>query len=365
MVGPTGTALLELTATRGAAIRPERTDRPVRISRLAVLHAAGGGLVVESPVAAAQIRLLHPGVAALLTVLAEPARPTALALPGLDGGDLVEAAGWLAGAGVLVDPVAEDGDPVLAVREPHDVWFHASTRGGHAWRRLGGTSRFAGTQVQPLPALADRRVTCWQPLAPPAGGCGPGLYAVLDARRSRRRFGALDATCLGELLWRTMRVRHPAMIDGGQEITRRPVPSGGATADIEAYVVSGQCRGLAAGLWCYDPAGHRLGRLPVEGRQVAPLLLGAGAAMRTAAPPALLLLSSRFARTAWKYEGIAYALTLKHAGVVMATVALVAEALGLAACPLGSGDSALFEQLTGSHPLAESTVGEIALGGRV
>jgi oxazoline/thiazoline dehydrogenase len=363
--GPSGTPLLDVVCPAHLEPGPAPIGRPLRTSRLAVLRVDTGRVIVESPLAAARVVVRHLGVAALVAALAEPALPADRAVPGLDPADLVEAAGWLAGVGVLVRPDAEDADPVLAVREPHDVWFHASTRAGHAPGRLGATGRLAGSPVGPPPALADRSVTGWQALAPPpAGGTGPGLYAVLDARRSRRGFGPVDVQRLGELLWRTLRVRQ-RVTSGALELTRRPVPSGGGTADIEAFVAVGQCAGLAAGLWCYDPAGHRLGQLPAPPAQAARLLLGAGAAMEAAAPPVLLLLSARFARTAWKYEGIAYSLTLKHAGIVMATVVLLAEALGLAACPLGTGDSALFERLAGTHPLAESTVGEIALGGRV
>ena len=41
---------------------------------------------------------------------------------------------------------------------------------------------------------------------------------------------------------------------------------------------------------------------------------------------------------------------------------LAAAAMGLAACPLGCGNSLLFAELAGVDPLVESSVGELMLG---
>jgi SagB-type dehydrogenase family enzyme len=58
------------------------------------------------------------------------------------------------------------------------------------------------------------------------------------------------------------------------------------------------------------------------------------------------LLISRHARLAWKYEGIAHALALKDAGVILHAIQLSATALGLAMCPIGSGPTvAILEAL--------------------
>ena len=45
------------------------------------------------------------------------------------------------------------------------------------------------------------------------------------------------------------------------------------------------------------------------------------------------LITARHARTAWKYGGIACALELKDAGVIMHALQLAAVALGLGMCP--------------------------------
>ena len=76
----------------------------------------------------------------------------------------------------------------------------------------------------------------------------------------------------------------------------------------------------------------------------------------------LLIVSARFARVAWKYESIAYALTLKHVGVLYQTMYLAATAMGLAPCGIGAGDADLFARAVGSDYYAETSVGEFLLG---
>jgi SagB-type dehydrogenase family enzyme len=79
-------------------------------------------------------------------------------------------------------------------------------------------------------------------------------------------------------------------------------------------------------------------------------------------PQVLITLAARFQRVSWKYESIAYSLILKNVGVIYATMYLVATALNLAPCALGSGDSDLFARVAGTDYLKETSVGEFALG---
>jgi SagB-type dehydrogenase family enzyme len=65
---------------------------------------------------------------------------------------------------------------------------------------------------------------------------------------------------------------------------------------------------------------------------------------------------------AWKYTAIAYALTLKHVGVVFQTVYLTATDMNLAPCALGGGDSDLFARVASTDYYTETSVGEFLLG---
>ena len=150
------------------------------------------------------------------------------------------------------------------------------------------------------------------------------------------------------------------------QFTSRPYPAGGSLYELELYAIIQACTGLAPGLYHYDPSGHRLIRLCGRTAEVAALCRDAAAS--TGAPEdtvqVLLILAARFARVAWKYESIAYALTLKHVGVLYQTMYLAATAMGLAPCAIGGGDADLFARAAGTDYYAETSVGEFLLGSR-
>ena len=148
------------------------------------------------------------------------------------------------------------------------------------------------------------------------------------------------------------------------DFASRPYPAGDGLYELELYAAVNLCPNLAPGLYHYDPAGHRLIRLRERTSEVAGLLRDA--AESTATPEdtlqVLLILAARFPRVAWKYESIAYALTLKHVGVLYQTMYLTATAMGLAPCAIGGGDADLFARAAGTEYYAETSVGEFLLG---
>jgi oxazoline/thiazoline dehydrogenase len=351
-------------------------DRPVvrtpgrrlALSRFAVVRAEHGHLVVEHPRGPARAVLVDPGVASLLAQLASATdgadHPE---VPGLSVSDVEQVMSSLFAIGVVVAEGGEDLEPVTLLREPHDVWFHAASRRGGRPRRLGATWRGRRQPRPPPPAVAVPDVVAWHALADPTPPAhDPGLLATMAQRRSRRAFGPLDVDQLGALLWHSMRIVESRTDGHGWEITRRPFASGGGCHDLDAYVVVGTVGGLPSGVWWYDPRHHRLGSLGSPGFVVGQALVDAAAGMGgVPAPPAVIVLASRFDRMVWKYEGIAYALTLKNVGAAMATIGLAGEAHGLAICPIGLGDTDWFAAASGLDPWVVSSVGELALGGPV
>src|SRR5262249_61627941 len=99
----------------------------------------------------------------------------------------------------------------------------------------------------------------------------PPLARVQAQRRSIREFDAtrpITDRQLGEFLFRVARVtdscegevstpRGPVR----QDFAARPYPAGGGLYELELYAAIHACNPLAAGLYHYDPAGHRLIRL--------------------------------------------------------------------------------------------------------
>jgi SagB-type dehydrogenase family enzyme len=360
--------------------RPVEADQSCRLSRFAYCHRRGSELVVESPLAPTRTVLLDPAAAAPIAGLAEPTTVDKLAgeLPGWDRRALEAVVEFLVAAKV-VDTVG-DGEELSGDRaghldqsEFHDVLFHARSRRGYHDGPLGATFRFAGS-LPPQPAV---RPTAWRvhvALPTPdidrlADEDAP-FTRVVESRSSVRAYGPpLRLEEVGHFLYRAARVRSVTAVDPevGQlyETTSRPYPSGGATYDLELYLTVGSCDGLPPAIYHYDPVEHHLGLVTDERRWVDAMLREAWlACAQQAVPQVLVTLTSRLARLSWKYEAIAYAATLKNVGVLYQTMYLVATAMGLAPCALGSGNSVLFAEATGVDRWAEPSVGEFMLGTR-
>ena len=124
------------------------------------------------------------------------------------------------------------------------------------------------------------------------------------------------------------------------------------------------CEGLPAGLYHYDAPHHRLGRLCGRTGEVEHLLAddAASADIAVERVQVVILLSARFQRLAWKYASIAYALILKHVGVVYQTMYLTARAMDLAPCALDGDDAEVFAHAADTDYYAETSVGEFLLG---
>jgi oxazoline/thiazoline dehydrogenase len=354
---------------------PRLSHRPFVLSRFSYLHRDGPHLVLESPLAFSRIVLQDSRAAALVNSLT---RPTTVA-------ELGEASllGLLAAAGMVAE-VGDDGktdeekNPALQCWEFHDLLFHARSRQGRHDAPIGATYRFAG-MLEPPPALKPPSATKWIELFRPdldrLRCSDPPLAEIQERRCSIREYGTepIATRQLGEFLFRIARVKAqrewdvstpagPVRVQG----TTRPYPAGGGLYELEVYVVVNACLGLEAGLYHYDPLIHRLARLAGRTTDVDTLLFDAARAAGIARGnlQVLFILSSRLPRLAWKYSSLAYALTLKHVGVVYQTMYLAATAMGLAPCALGGGDSDLFARAAQVDCTEETSVGEFLLGSK-
>ena len=65
---------------------------------------------------------------------------------------------------------------------------------------------------------------------------------------------------------------------------------------------------------------------------------------------------------AWKYEAVAYRLSLLNVGVVFELMYLVATDMGLAPCANGIGNSRPLQEVLGGDPFEEVAIGEFCLG---
>jgi len=305
---------------------------------------------VESPHAHATVTLHDRRAAALLVDLAAPvtARELAGALP-------------LEVVCALLDLFLEAsliGDESVALGhwEPHDLWFHARSRRGRDAGPYGASKRDDPPPV--VPSFDAPTLPLDRPDIDRLRAHDLSFTDVVESRRSIRKFGAQPMTRrdLGELLFRAARIRARR----GEHLSDRPYPGGGACYELEIYPVVRQCAGLEPGLYHYDAEQHGLHVLGDPSILMEEAALSAGAEQAQV----LLVLSARFQRVSCKYAAMGYALTLKNAGVLMHAIALVAQAMGLGACPLGGGDAALFARVARTDPLVETSVAEILVGSR-
>jgi SagB-type dehydrogenase family enzyme len=196
----------------------------------------------------------------------------------------------------------------------------------------------------------------------------PTLTATVVARRSIRHHDderPLTLDQLAEFLARVQLAKNIRADDDGQELVGRPYPCGGGIGELEVYPLVQRCAGLAPGLYHYDSVGHRLELMP-GGRPAARVVAYARAAAAMAGQPqVVLVVTARVQRLMWKYEGMSYAMVLKHTGVLTELMYLVATAMNLAPCALGAGDATAFAALSGLDPLVEPSVADFLLGSRL
>jgi len=146
-------------------------------------------------------------------------------------------------------------------------------------------------------------------------------------------------------------------------VSRAPYPSGGGVYETDIVVIAHRVGDIDQGAYLYSRASRSLRSLIGDAAQIDALLMFAAddTGNGVVRPQALIVLAARFPDLAVKYEGIAYALMLKHVGVLQATIAYTATAMGLGAVPIGTGDSDSFAAATGLDYYRHGSIGEIAV----
>ena len=349
------------------------------LSRFAYVRRCGANVFLESVRSRWRVTIHDAAILSVIGTVAQSACLTDVIqkCAYLESGVIKECLRFLVGVGIVGalrggEEPDEDRIPELAQREFHDVLLHAESRHGLASQAIGGVFPFAG-KFDPAPAIkeptSDEVVDMYRPDLDVLAREDMPLTAVMEIRKSVRQFAARHMTSreLGEFLFRVGRARTVHKPLGGNsrdyETTSRTYPSGGAAYDIELYVTAWHCEGVTRGLYHYDPLNHQLSLVTRDQATVRRIVREARrAAAQADCPQVVITLASRFNRLSWKYRGIAYAITLKNAGVLYEAMYLVATAMGLAPCGLGGGNSMLFSEATGLDPLVESSVGEFMIG---
>jgi SagB-type dehydrogenase family enzyme len=342
-----------------------------KLSRFTLLQAAGGKLVAERPGSHAVVEI-EPAVAGLVAELARWVKPSE-PLGGLSPELSHAVIDLFAGAGLLAEGSPEDeqenADASFAQWHPADLWLHGRQRGARTIPGYGGSYPLA-KRFAPLPAVPaarpGQRIDLRVPDLDLTAKADPPFTEVLEKRRSVRAHdpaAPITLDQLGELLYRSVRIRRVFATSDGSEVVDRPYPCGGSLHELEIYPLITQCEGAPPGLWHYAAADHKLEHVSDPSSATGTLVTAArAAAVMAANPQVVLIVAARFGRVMWKYDVIGYALTLKHVGVLYQTIYLVGTAMGLGVCGVGGGDAADFAAATGLPYHAEGSVGELVVG---
>ena len=198
----------------------------------------------------------------------------------------------------------------------------------HPARPVGG-----GLRVNPAPPLTVYPETLPRvDLPQPQRDDGPGIWATIQRRRSRRDFTGEPITLieLSQILWAVTGVT-----GGAEGFTLRAAASAGALYPNDTYLVINAVEGLAPGLAFYEVPEHRLCIL-AEGDFSAEIARAALGQQYCATAAVVLVWIAVVARCAWKYSDRAYRYIYLDAGHLGAHAQLAAEALGLGSVNIGA-----------------------------
>lgn len=225
------------------------------------------------------------------------------------------------------------------VAAPVSLVFGAAARGNDAARQavaymsressasLGGLVRrglFFGPKVPSVHHVEGRPLV---PLPPPLPQLGSGLSAALPwlARPTSSRCGAPSLAEMATLLFAATGVTEVRRF-GLETVYLRAAPSAGALYPVEVYLVNTDRGELAPGVYAYVPEKHALSPLPgsADGSAWARAL---GMPDGAVVGRPLLVFTTVFQRTVWKYGSRSYRYVALDAGHVVANLWLTAAAL--------------------------------------
>ncbi|MFB2919616.1 MULTISPECIES: SagB family peptide dehydrogenase [Aerosakkonema] len=350
-------------------------DKKYVLSRFAYLHGDKEQIIIESPLSHSQIILNDWRTVVIIHELARPQYSSEISgnIPGLPEEITQIFLGILLSNKAILELEAycqnQEENEALNHWEFHDLLFHSRSRTGRHDTPSGKNNRFLG-KIKPTNAikksLYDEQINLYQPELENLKQIDSPFTFILEERKSLRSYAnkPISARQLGEFLYRSVRVKE-VFIKENMEYSNRPYPSGGASYELEFYTLINNCEDVPPGLYHYCPINHQLGKICELNIPVIRLLKEAEMATgEECNPQVLIVITARFARVMWSYQSIAYALILKHVGIVMQTMYLVATGMNLAPCALGGGNSDLFALATGIDYYAESSVGEFILGSK-
>lgn len=212
-----------------------------------------------------------------------------------------------------------------------------------------------GAPPEPFKTYGDRPTVALPP--PPATLRRDNHWPVGDALMGRAAPGPasrrLSIDALATLLHHAVGVTERS---GGFSL--RAAPSSGALFPTEFYVLARDVDGLAPGAYHFDAQHHRLTRLGDLSAQASDAGVTDADAGRA---PAMVLLTSIFRRTGYKYRDRAYRYAVADAGHALENLRVAATCVGFMARPLRHFDEARAASTVGVDGVEEGPLAILAL----
>jgi SagB-type dehydrogenase family enzyme len=345
--------------------RAEALPQRVMLNRFAYLRRTERGATLQHPDAPFEVLIEDEACGRLITGLASGPRDICSLTGALDHALLA----LLVSPGFVVDADAEE-PPACQSWEFQDRLFHRTTRSHNDRLPRCATYRFLDRWPAPpaiRPHYQGQRIALPRPASMPTARSS-SLFDVMENRRSRRDMSAQPVSIrdISQLLHRVARVQevHSGSQSISQETLLRPYPSAGAIHELEFYLAIRCCDQLNPGFYHYSGQEHTL-TLISNAETAAAGMVGQCAAswgQPDQPPHAVVVITSRLPRLAWKYSAIAYRMSLLNAGVAIQSLYLAAADLGLCGSAIGTGDSYLFAQASGASSWEETSIAEFGFG---
>ena len=351
-----GARVLLRATVDGARLRAGPPPRRHALHPGSSMDRDGDGLRVRNPGSPFELRLYGAGLGDGHFERASDAPDAAeqLWLQGL--GELL----WSAGLSDLPEAV-DTTDWDLADRQ-----FHIASRGRSDGLPRGATYRRGPKlpTVRSQAAVAPQRAHRREDL--------DHLQAIhfVDVLRQRRSMRGAAAPLARSAVERLLRLSFADILDDSTRAMpckARAFASAGGMHELDVYFVAVDIEGLAPGLhrFCCET-----GTLLPQSAPPEPLRTMLAEARKAwgadnGVPRGLIVLCADLPLMTWRYEAIAYRLSLLNAGHASMALCQLGAALGIGLCPLGSGDAAAFAEASGWSEWQLPAIAEIAIAGAV
>lgn len=274
---------------------------------------------------------------------------------------------WL--GGMLEPDNRQEGADGMRYWSPIDSSFHVCSRARGDYVARGATYPLAEVCREPEEESNNPDYCLDIPIGSDVAMYGERLDAAslgktLVARRVDRQISrwADRATITAALYYSTRRLNE--LYPESPVKCHKPYPSAGAMDELKFYVISNRVADLPRGLYLFSQS-DGLVEISRQLDECEHLLKDASKSWgeKLGVPNALVVITADVPKVSWKYESIAYRLILLNCGSAVSVFSLVAQALGLGCCPLGTGDSAAFARLLGKSEWEEAAIMELAITG--